>query len=231
MRPLLLISSFCVLLGIATTHIYYNFIAEVPSPRKTLPLEEAVTRDLKGWTTHDLPLAQTEEMRERVDEMLNFDEYISRIYKQGNTEIILYIASWETGKISVKEVHTHTPDICWVGAGWEATDHQTDIKKTDQAGDELLPAQGRTFKKNGTTSHVHFWHIVGNTVYTNKLQEKKGVAYNSIRSVLQYGINTRKEQFFVRVSSNKPIDTVWQKPGFEQIIQDLSDLCHKPANS
>jgi len=230
MKTTLAIICSLVLAGIIAVNLYYNAVKDV-APTKKVSLEEAIVREVPGWQVEDVPLAETEEMLNRVDSILNFDEYISRRYKKGSNEVILYVAYWGPGKMPVKEVHTHTPDICWVGNGWKMTDKSHEVPMTNSQGRALLPAQSRVFEKDGITTYVNYWHVVGDNVYVNQMHKSKSVGFNSIISLFRFGIDTKKEQYLIRFSSNKPLDKMWKDSEFSKILDNFSSLCLLSNNS
>jgi len=71
-----------------------------------------------GWTVEYKPIADTPEMKAKVDELLNYDDAVYAVYSKGLQRISVYIAYWTPGKMSQRLVAAHTPDVCWVGAGW-----------------------------------------------------------------------------------------------------------------
>ena len=224
MKRLIILMGSLVLIGAIGVHVYYNLISN-PQPLRNVDLESAISWELPGWQTSKVPLAETEKMLKRVNSILNFDQYILRSYRRGTTEVMVYIAYWQPGKISVKEVHTHTPDICWVGSGWRITNKIYEVALSDSEQQPLLPAQARTFEKDSITSYVHYWHIVGDSVYINPRLSTENFGFNSLISMFKYGIDTRKEQFFVRISSNQPMDKVWAMPEFRLILDEIRKLC------
>lgn len=86
------------------------------SVKDLLPPAEIVARD--GWKVDYLPIADTPEAKAKVDELLNYDDAVFAVYTRGTEQVAIYLAYWAPGKMSHRLVAGHTPDVCWVGAGW-----------------------------------------------------------------------------------------------------------------
>ncbi|MGB0369894.1 MAG: exosortase-associated EpsI family protein [Opitutales bacterium] len=200
----------------------FDAVRPQPAPSITQPLAELINPEMPGWKAEDLPLAETEEMLARVDEILDFDDYVSRIYTRGNTQLILYVAYWKPGSAPIKQAHEHTPDICWVGNGWTSIkrEHQIDLDKVFVA--DAHPAEFRVFEKQGQTQSVTFWHIVGDQIYANEQSRYGQISGNFLKTLTQFGINQKREQFFVRISSNRDIRDLLKDPSTLPLLQDLA---------
>jgi hypothetical protein len=198
-------------------------------PTTTLnePLAEAVSADLPGWTSEDLPLANSPEMQERTEEILNFEEAIYRVYKQGDREIGVYVAYWKPKQMPVRMVEAHTPDICWVKNGWTRREMEPGVPLA--VGEtELFPAEYRAYntQDGGALTYVYYWHTVGDTLYVNR-STKLGTwdRLDPIKTIFHYGLDQMQEQFFIRISSNKPFGDIFEvDPGMRELMQELADL-------
>jgi hypothetical protein len=119
--------------------------------------------------------------------------------------------------MSHRLVAAHTPDVCWVGSGWEKRVAQrlelfpmpAPAQSTNPSSNAdilmIPPGEARAFTLNGTTEHVWFWHLVG--------QESKSYGtgaqppwHAAITDLFRKGFNQREEQFFIRISSPKPLE-------------------------
>lgn len=170
---------------------------------------------LPGWTVEDRPVADTPEMQKRVGEILNFDDAVYRIYVRAGDRFSVYVAYWTPGKMSHRLVATHTPDVCWVGGGWKIETAASGVKL---GGMETLPAEKRAMIIHDTKEYVVFWHRVGQEAVS---YGTRGIPpwYSPLLDICQRGLRQRQEQFFVRVSSNRPVEE-W--PRFE-VYQMLLD--------
>jgi len=219
-----------ILLAAAGLQGYSLFI--VPEVKKEGELEELISIDLPGWTVEDLPLGQTEEVVNAVEGQLRFDDVISRIYQRGNTQVGVYIAYWKPGKMPVRLVGVHTPDTCWVQNGWSCTERESNVEK-QVAGKSLKPAEYGIYETDHHLQHVLFWHIVGSRIHTYEQMGMHSLTA-AWEDIGRYGLNQRQEQFFIRISSNRPFEEIWHDAGFSQLMKDVASLglfeTEEPAN-
>lgn len=172
-----------------------------------------------GWTRTLRPIADTPEMQKKADELLNFDDGVFVDYSRGSDRLSVYIAYWSPGRMSHRLIAGHTPDVCWVGAGWQCTERGVwsaergvgsktapeDPSSTPHAPhSHLFPAESRTFTARGATEHVWFWHIVGGRPISYGPQTPPW--YASLVDMLAKGLDQREEQFFIRLSAPMPLD-------------------------
>ncbi len=189
---------------------------------KTKPLDELISHDLPGWSSMQLPLGETEEVRNTVERRLNFDDYFSRIYRSGDMEVGVYIAYWEPGKTAVRMVGVHTPDTCWVQNGWACTERESDVRKEVREV-SLKPGEFGVYEIRDTVRHVLFWHLVGDRVYGYEQQDQHQILA-PLQDMMNFGLNQRQEQYFIRISSNRPFQEIWTDPGFTRLMEDIAAL-------
>ncbi|MGE9292390.1 MAG: exosortase-associated EpsI family protein [Puniceicoccales bacterium] len=214
------------LVGILVRQEYFYH----PEITLTEPLADLISDDLPGWDCEELELASSPEMRERTEDILNFEEAIYRRYTQGDRQISVYVAYWKPKQMPVRLVEAHTPDICWVRNGWQRMDAEEGVDL--QAGqEELFPAEYRTYthpKAGSDLTYVYYWHTVGESIYVNRVVGEWD-RLDPIKTIFKYGLNQMQEQFFVRISSNMPFGDVFEAdPGMHMLIQELADLTLAP---
>ena len=218
---LLLLVFGLMLLAAIGVQVYQATAAEVFTPRP--PLSQTLPVDLPGWTSRELPLGETEETKNAVMDILKFDDYFSRSYRSGSTEVSLYVAYWQPDKVPPRAVGVHTPDTCWVQNGWTRLDRAHAVPLATLAGHALKPAEFGTYSLRGNTQQVYFWHLVGGKPYS---YEQEGL--HSLTAPLQdmatFGLNQRRDQLFVRLAANVPFDQVWREPGLTRLLEALATL-------
>ncbi len=185
---------------------------------KTEPLESFIPREIPGWQCKDLPIAQTEELKGRVLDKLNLNDHLSRVYSKGNTEVILYVAYWEPLQMPVRQVGSHTPEVCWVLNGWECTEIRNNVFFPFQNG-VLKSAEVRVLETQGNAQHVAYWHLIDGKVF--KQNNKVGMwdRWNMLTDHFRFGLSQKPEQLFVRISANQPLESLWTDPGFQQLME------------
>lgn len=210
-----------VLLAAFGLRIYF---AMVPPPEATLtqPLSVIVPEHLDGWRVRTIPMDQSPEAAARIENFLNFDDAIFRVFEQGDTMIGLYIAYWTPGKTSYRWAGVHTPDTCWVLAGWVRKERESAVPLASR-NTELKPAEFGIYVKDGIAQHVFFWHLVGGEPYRLNQHGTHNI-WASLVDIREFGLNLRKEQFFVRLSSNRPLEDLERMPGFDAILASLTEI-------
>lgn len=189
---------------------------------KAEPLEELISEQIPGWTAEEIPLGQTEEVRNAVLGTLRFDDHLSRLYRRGYSQVGVYIAYWKPGTMPVRKVGVHTPDTCWVQNGWTCSARESYVQKT-VAHRQMKPAEYGVFDLDASRQYVLFWHLVGDRVHTYDQQGMHSLTA-AFQDTVQYGLNQRQEQFFIRVSSNRPFEEIWDDPGFQQLMNEIAEL-------
>lgn len=208
-----LIFASLLLLTAAVLILYGNM--HVPEPTFHGKLADLLPPPPSGWKMTTREIADTPEMQEAVGELLNYDDGVFVDYTNGTHRLSVYIAYWTPGRMSQRLVAGHTPDVCWVGNGWEKKSSET-VTGLTASGKQLPPAEGRLFTANGNPEYVWFWHIVGS--------EAKSYAtgfappwYAPLTDLVDKGLHQREEQFFVRLSSSSPM----QNPSLEPLLEAL----------
>lgn len=223
LRSLLLFSIAALLLVAATGVQFYEAHTAEPSVPHS-PLRQTLPLELPGWTSRDLPLAETEETRNAVESILQFDDYFSRSYRSGSTEITLYVAYWRPDRMPPRLVGRHTPDRCWILNGWNCESRNRGVLLAGTHG-LLKPAETGTYAfKKQARLHVAFWHLVGSEVYAYGPEQSDMVVFAPLKDLRTFGLNQRKEQYFIRLASNVPLNQIWPNPGFRQLLAGLEHL-------
>lgn len=186
------------------------------------PLYNLLPKTIEGWTVKDQPIAETEEMKKAVGEVLNYDDAIFRTYTQGSTSIAVYVAYWKPGKMSPRLIAAHTPDVCWIGAGWKCT--ARDFAYQVNYPEHLVhQAQAGTYEIAGNAQHVLFWHIHNGHIVSYDIA---GIPpwWASLSDLWKEGLNQRGEQFFIRISSNLAIEEALRTNVLNQTVKALGSL-------
>lgn len=189
-------------------------------------LAKRLPAQLAEGNAHDEPIAATEEMKKAVGELLNFNDGIYRIYQLPKARISVYAAWWETGRMSPRLVAAHTPDVCWPVNGWardQAAEGKRGALRSELTASGFAEGETRVFVANGKPEYVVFWHKVGDEM----LSYGTGYAppwWAWLDEMWRGGLNLRKEQLFVRISSDQPLENIWSKPEMEPLRAALLQL-------
>ena len=196
-------------------------------------LEDAVPRTVIGWQSKDLPLAESAAGLQTVRGTLNYDQVVQRIFVKEGVQLIVYVAYWEPGRVSLVDAGSHNPDSCWVYAGCERLER--DYAQVSKVNDRTLrPYEHGLYRSpSGQTIHAIFWHLVNGEPNRYDEQEigwRNGIAGRIERASLvardfkERGLDQKREQMFVRLSSNKPPKELIADPDVRFLLGRLGKL-------
>ena len=222
---------FIGLTGLATVVGFCAYFEFIPPPKASLNqrLTSLFPVNFNEWEIVDQDIAESPESSARISDFLNFDDVINRIYKKKSLRIGLYIAYWTPGKASYRWAGAHTPDTCWILNGWtcQQREHGVPFSLADH---QLEPAEYGIYEKDSHSEYVYFWHLVGGRPHTYKQMGTPNIL-GAINDIQKHGLHLRKEQFFIRLSSNESIDQLSKEPLFEAIVKGLAQLNKQSKNS
>ncbi len=138
-------------------------------------------------------------------------------------EVVLYVAHWKPGQAPVSLVASHTPDACWPGSGW-ALQFVADPQVVLHLGDRPLPrAEHRIFRhpEAPAAQQVWYWHVYDGRVINYRDPYSVPAL---VELALHYGFKREGEQYFVRLSSNRPWERLANEPLLGQIFGNLSHV-------
>lgn len=169
------------------------------------------------WVAQDEPVGNTEQLVEKTNQLLQFDEFVFRTYRRGPVEFAVFITRWNPGKVSVHQVESHTPDACWPVNGWRCED-SVDRRILTLAGTNLPPARWRIFSHPmNRQMQVVFWHRTGPLWVEGDPNTTKSWIERSLTE-----IRARKDpQYFVRVTSSVPLDELATDSFFREVMQSI----------
>lgn len=206
-KSVALLSAAALLLLGAVGLVAYG-TAQIPPPTFHGRLHDFLPPPPPGWTMKEKPIADTPEMKQAVGELLNFSDGVFVDYLgPAGERLSVYMAYWVPGKMSHRLVATHTPDVCWVGGGWKKTEEG----RTPSLLGDMPSGESRTFTANGTPEYVWYWHLVG-TESKSYATGQEPPWYASLTDLFQKGLKQREEQFFIRLSSDRPLDAPFLQP-------------------
>jgi len=207
------------------------------APTLQEPLSELVPADIPGWISREIPIAQTPEGAEKVSRVLRYDEAITREYRRGTTEIIVYAAYWKPATISQSEVGYHNPDTCWRLAGWKRED-RAHARPLSWFRSRLFPAEWGVYEQNNHYAHVVFWHIAGGRLIQERIEEWRRDPVARIKRKLmplsefwREGLRPLEDQLFLRISSNQPFTPGQCPPEISELFHSLPILRYVEAPS
>ena len=204
-----------------------------PRPRGfTGDLNQALP-EVAGWVRREIPIAASSAAMASAQGILNYSQAKQILYTKGGTQILVYVAYWEPGKVSVVDAGSHNPDSCWVNNGCVRTERVYSVP--GRVGErELLPYElGQYIVPNGGKQNVAFWHLVNGE--PNRYEDQEAGWRNGLlgrlerlplvwKDIRTYGLNQKNEQMFVRISSNARIEDLFADPANGGLFEALTRL-------
>jgi hypothetical protein len=204
--------------------IFYSIFFSLRASDKVLhpDLLNRVPVKFPGWDVTELKIAETERIQNAVSEQLNYDHAIYRQYTAGGKTLAVYAAYWRPYKLSPRLISIHTPDVCWVVNGWEilSADYEYPITINHQP---AWHAQQRLFEAGSKQVNVLFWHLLDGRLsgYAEGPQSTSKSFVGNIWRDLRQGAG---EQFFIRISSDRPWSEWKDEPLFNEILNAFSPV-------
>lgn len=231
MRKALLIFGGIMLLGLFALVMMAEFAPARPRAftgdlQRTLP-------EIAGWSRREIPIAASSAAMASAQGILNYSQATQVLYTRGGTQLFIYVAYWEPGKVSVVDAGSHNPDSCWVNNGCVRTERMHAVP--GRVGErELLPYEsGQYIVPNGGKQNVAFWHLVNGQ--PNRYEDQEAGWRNGLlgrlerlplvwKDIRAYGINQKNEQMFVRISSGQRVEELIADPANGTLWQALAPL-------
>lgn len=189
--------------------------------------------EVPGWQRQEIPLAESSAAMASARGILNFSQAKQVIYTRGSLRLLVYVAYWEPGKVSVVDAGSHNPDSCWVNSGCVRADRQFAVAGR-VSGRELIPYEyGQYLVPQGGLQNVAFWHLVNGEPNRYEAQvagwrdgligrlERLPLLWKDIRL---YGLNQKSEQMFIRISSTTGIPEILNDPAAAGLLRGMSRL-------
>lgn len=216
---------------VMSTGLVFAFLVPDVAPTVDGSLEELLPSRILGWQSTNVPLSQTPEGEERVLAVLDLDDVFSRQYRKHDTEIMVYVAYWYPGSEPYSSVAIHNPDSCWVIAGWDVLERESN-RSVEMAGYPLKEHEFGIYRKGGDEVEVLFWHLLGgepNKYIKHMLWTTSGLdsfkrQFYFIFNMYQMGFDLGQDQLFVRISSNKPFEELEESGELEEVLSALEGL-------
>lgn len=204
-----------------------------PRPRGfTGDLNQALP-EVAGWVRREIPIAASSAAMASAQGILNYSQAKQILYTKGGTQILVYVAYWEPGKVSVVDAGSHNPDSCWVNNGCVRTERVYSVP--GRVGErELLPYElGQYIVPNGGKQNVAFWHLVNGE--PNRYEDQEAGWRNGLlgrlerlplvwKDIRTYGLNQKNEQMFVRISSGARMEDLFADPANGALFGALTRL-------
>ena len=219
-----LVIGLTALLGVGVGLQLVFSLREETKAEPRLRLAELIAKSASDWVVTDEPIGMTEAVSEAALKTLNLDDFVYRRYRRGGVSFTVYAAYWAAGKMPTRLVASHTPDRCWTENGMRCVDLK--FKQTYEVkGRPLLPADWRVFVSGEARTQVVYWHLVEGKLYDY------GDRFNAVphpllwwKDTLEQATYGSREQLFVRVAAEVPLEQIWSDPGFQDVMESVAKL-------
>jgi hypothetical protein len=231
MRKALLIFGGLMLAGLFALVLLAEF-----APARPRGFSGALSRalpEVAGWSRREIPIAGSSAAMASAQGILNYSQALQVLYTRGGTQILVYVAYWEPGKVSVVDAGSHNPDSCWVNNGCVRTERLYAVP--GRIGErELLPYEmGQYIVPQGGRQNVAFWHLVNGE--PNRYEDQEAGWRNGLigrlerlplvwKDIRAYGFNQKNEQMFIRISSGARVEELMADPANRMLFEALAPL-------
>jgi hypothetical protein len=190
-------------------------------------LSSLLPRAVDGWDGADQLLGETELVTDRVKDILRYDDYVFRTYRRGDVEIGVFVAYWKPGNSDKIEVARHSPDHCWPQSGWTRVGEEDEVSY-DAGGLKSEIGQLRHFRNQGMDQYTVFWQLMGGK-RTGYAQGDQSRWSKRIPAVLKSWVGNNfgfdeTEQYFIRITANRPLQEISREPIFTTILKDMAQF-------
>ena len=203
-----------------------NSVFQAPPTFENLEVPDIaamLSGEILGWNVRDLPVGETEEVKQKMGEILDYDAAVFREYQKGLVKVQVYVSYWRAGKAHFRSVYGHTPDVCWVRGGWSMTDRNPEFNFSVSSDPPitLKTGQYREFTIGSEVLRVIFWQLLDGEPFTYGNYSTPPITA-IMTDLLNRGFDQKPEQWFVRVSANTDFDRLARDPGFQSLISSIS---------
>jgi hypothetical protein len=232
MRRALLIAGLTVVVLLGVLLLVVEVFAD-HRRRFTGDLSRTLPPSIAGWVRRDVPVAVGSAAAANVQGILNYSQVGQAVYAKDGLQLLVYVAYWEPGKVSVVDAGSHNPDSCWVNNGCTRTDRRHAVS-VQVAGRALLPYEaGSYLVPRGGLQHVAFWHLVNGEPNRYEDQQegwRDGLVGRLerlpflLKDIRAHGFNQKSEQMFIRFSSPTPWSELFARPDVQALLRECEAL-------
>ena len=113
----------------------------------------AVTNAVPGWTFRPEPVAE-----QAVEILATTNLFNGTFYTERGERVTVFMGTWDADNPKQLSVVGHTPDVCWVGAGWKPVGAGHPDKLPLRFGTNTIPFEARTFlTPDGRSRELTVW--------------------------------------------------------------------------
>ncbi len=139
---------------------WYHVRPPLPPIRYSFTARMAVP----GWQFKSDPISETAAQILATTNLLN-----GSFTGPGGARVTAFMGTWSAEKSREMSVVSHTPDICWVGAGWTPVPKAHPDRMDLEWAGMRIPFECRTFRApGGTHEEITLWCTLANGLVTGE---------------------------------------------------------------
>lgn len=210
--------------GCLLAALLVSLVATNGNQVKRVPLAKQLPLVIDDWQGSDVPLGNNEVIN-ASERILNYDDYVFRVYHRGREEVFVYAMYWKQGSISIREIAGHAPDGCWVANGARPGEVYKCVRLLVN-GRSTSPAEVREFIfSENRRVHVAWWHIWGNNLVDRGFDRKSLVP--TLRELwvwLGKRRGVQQDQLFIRIHTQGDLSSTMQSEPVVAFFQNFPEV-------
>jgi hypothetical protein len=160
--------------------------------------------EVPGWKFRPEPVAE-----QAVEILATTNLFNGTFYNERGERVTVFVGTWDANNPKQLAVVGHTPDVCWVGAGWQPVTGGHPEKLPLHFGTDTIPFEARTFLTPDRRSReLTVWcTLVSGQIYeeTSRFDLPDNVAEGTWQERAAYGArHTLKSKFIKAISDRIP---------------------------
>lgn len=140
--PAIISSALCGLFLLATGGAWAWY--HVAPKQFPVSYEFHPTNDIPGWTFTAEAIS-----REATELLATTNLFNGQFSSRSGRKVTAFVGTWDAGNPKQLAVVSHSPDVCWVGAGWKPVAVNHPDKVLIEFGNDTVPFEVRTFEAPG----------------------------------------------------------------------------------
>lgn len=222
------INSISPSIGAAAVLLFSIWMVSRPLPLEDYPaaydhIEQLVVSlsTKVSWRMRQEKLAETPEAEAFVKNLLNFNSGKCVSFINGDARITLYVAAWAPGKAKMRDVLSHTPDVCWTSAGWTLQSRGDEMFSVENTREFPVLYGTYVMRRDRLTEYIALWYNL-NGEYLHGSNENAPPVSIFLADVMNWKRVRPDMQHIIRISSNFPLSSIKIREIINIVIAEIS---------
>jgi hypothetical protein len=163
----------------------------------------AATNAVSGWTFRPEAVAA-----QAVEILATTNLFNGTFYTERGERVTVFMGTWDANNPQQLSVVAHTPEICWVGAGWKAVAAGHPEKLPLRYGTNTIPFEARTFlTPDGRSRELTVWcTLVSGQLFEETARFEYADSKDRLAQMDRAGRRTLKSKLLKAVGDRIPGD-------------------------